>query len=402
MEINFKKLEIIYMPNFFKIFMMLVIIWFFSEPVTDAWYREDRPINEIFGICDHITFNETIDAKELKLIKDHGLSYVRIDSRWSQIEKNKGIYDFSKYDILIEQMKEENLRPLIILDYSNPLYEQERSVRTEEGRFAFANFATAMVRRYNTINVIWEVWNEPNWKGGWDPQPDPREYVELVKVTSQAIRSIDKNAKIIGPGTAGIDYNFIEECFKLGLLDFIDAISVHPYRRTMPEPVLSEYERLEILIHKYSHSNNYIPIIASECGYPTSWFDDDVMPGNYLVRMLLINAYAGIPLTVIYDLKNDGIDPQNKEHNFGLVNNNYSPKYASEALKKMQEALKEKHFKKRMLSDDKDFLLAFTDKDNNEFTLAVWTTDSEHEVWIPNLGEIRLTRYPQYINVMNP
>ena len=46
----------------------------------------------------------------------------RMDFKWAEIEKSRGVYDFAAYDGLLKVMEEHKIRPYWILDYGNSLY----------------------------------------------------------------------------------------------------------------------------------------------------------------------------------------------------------------------------------------------------------------------------------------
>ena len=71
-----------------------------------------------------------------------------MDFLWSDIEKTKGVYDFSAYDSLLAGLTARHIKPLFILDYGNDLYETGPP-RSPEARAAFARFAAAAVRHYH-------------------------------------------------------------------------------------------------------------------------------------------------------------------------------------------------------------------------------------------------------------
>ncbi len=71
--------------------------------------------------------------------------------------------------------------------------------------------------------------------------------LEAVK----AIRNKTENEIIIGLATS-VDLTFLEECFKAGLLNYWNAVSVHPYRQSNPETVFTDYFNLKNLIKKYA------------------------------------------------------------------------------------------------------------------------------------------------------
>jgi hypothetical protein len=79
--------------------------------------------------------------------------------------------------------------------------------------------------------------------------------------TVKAIRAKTPNELIIGPATSlkvgevdlesntspiKTDLKFFEECFKAGLLNYWDAVSVHPYRDLQPEITWWDYNNFSI------------------------------------------------------------------------------------------------------------------------------------------------------------
>ena len=103
--------------------------------------------------------------------------------------------------------------------------------------------------------------------------------------TVDAMRSVDPNVLIVAPATA-LDWVFLEDLFRRGMLDWVDAVSVHPYRfLDPPETVTADYQRLRALIESYSSRDRVIAIVSSEWGYSSVTSDlrdvEDVQ-GRYL------------------------------------------------------------------------------------------------------------------------
>jgi len=104
---------------------------------------------------------------ELDMLAAGGFRWVRMDFAWGRTERESGRYDFSAYERLLEALQPHGIRALFILDYSNPLYEKDRSVVTEPGRKAFARWAAAAAEHFQGRGILWEIWNEPNIPGLW-------------------------------------------------------------------------------------------------------------------------------------------------------------------------------------------------------------------------------------------
>jgi hypothetical protein len=335
------------------------------------------------------------EPRDLDLIADAGFRFIRMDLVWEAIEINKGVYEFEKsgYDALTKCYKR-GIRILYILDYSNRLYESDRSVRTEQGRRAFAAFAEAAASRYAGQGILWEIWNESNIKQFWRPEPNVDDYCKLVEVTAPRLKKADNTGLVVAPATSTIPFKWLEDCFKRGLLKWIDVLSVHPYRPHPPETVIKDYTRLRELMKSYTPDGKNIPIISGEWGYSNINWDNtrlsDEQQAQYLAREFLINLYQKIPVSIWYDWKNDGTNPEEREHHFGTVMHDLKPKAAYIAAKALSSALAGFSIDKRLdIGSDEDFAFKLT-RDKSR-AIAIWTTGEEHKVTLPiKTGELRI------------
>lgn len=128
----------------------------------------------------------------------------------------------------------------------------------------------AAVQRYANRQIIWEIYNEPNIAFFWHPKPNSKDYSLLVQVVAEAIRAVAPQEVIVAPALSQLtneSLTFLEQCFQNGVLEHIDAVTVHPYRPTYPETVIYDYTILRNLIIKYAPPGKYLPIIAGEWGY---------------------------------------------------------------------------------------------------------------------------------------
>jgi hypothetical protein len=351
------------------------------------------PVPDGFGVNIHFT-----DPKpgEMKLLADAGFKWVRMDFTWGRTEREKGKYDFSPYDRLMTALDEHGIRALFILDYANRNYDDGLSPHTDEGRAAFARWAAAAVEHFKGRGILWEMWNEPNIKQFWKPTPNVTNYVALSRATGKAIKSIAPREQYCGPATSTIDLKFLEACFQMGALEDWDAVTVHPYRQKDPETVLPEYTKLRALIDKYAPKGKRIPIISGEWGYSCAWkkFDDE-RQGKYLPRQFLVNLMEGIPLSIWYDWRDDGTDPKEPEHHFGVVRHSLQetkPSYS--ALQTLVAELRGYRFEKRV--EASDFILMFRKGPSVKY--AAWTTNAAPREATVAGRRLTLSDVPQYIS----
>ena len=353
---------------------------------------------------------------EVKMIAEAGFRWVRMDFKWDATERERGRYDFAEYDRLMKALDEHKIQALFTLDYGNPLYDNGAPPRTAETRQAFARWAVAAAKHFSKRGVIWEIYNEPNHSTFWPPRPNVNEYLELVLAVGRAFRAEVPNERLIGPAVSEMDYSFLEACFKAGLLDYWSAVSVHPYLRSDPEMAAFEYCRLRKMIQRYSvrggsenkSSNStlpdrQIPIISGEWGYSSAWPGmSEEKQGALFAREMLTNIANEIPISIWYDWRDDGTDPKNPEHHFGLVRSAYQsgrdqvyePKPAYRAANTFSKYFSGYVFEQRLrIGRDDDYVLVFGK--GGDRRLAAWTTSvTAHRLNIPmNKGEFRVTRH---------
>ena len=244
-------------PRFINPLIVLVILTF---PCSGCVRQKDCTfvlqstsavpvIPEGFGV--NIDFTDPLPG-EMKMISEGGFRWVRMDLKWDATEKEAGRYDFAAYDRLMTALETYKLRALFILDYGNPLYDNGAPPRTGVTREAFVRWAVAAAKHFGGRGVIWEIYNEPNHEMFWPPRPKPQEYVALALAVARAFRETVPDERLIGPATSEIDFNFLESCFKAGLLEYWSAVSIHPYRRNDPETAAQDYCRLREMIRTYA------------------------------------------------------------------------------------------------------------------------------------------------------
>ena len=347
---------------------------------------------------------------EVKMIADAGFRWVRMDFKWDATEREPGKYDFSEYDRLMSALDESKINALFILDYGNPLFDKGAPPRTAEARQAFARWAVAAAKHFSNRGVIWEIYNEPNHGQFWPPRPEANEYVELALAVGRAFRAEAPNEKLIGPAVSEMDFIFLESCFKAGLLDYWSAVSVHPYLRADPEEAAVEYCRLRKMIQRYGTARGIqrvIPIISGEWGYSSAWRGmSEEKQGALFAREMLTNVANEIPMSIWYDWRDDGSNPNEPEHHFGLVRNAYQagrdqvyePKPAYRAARTFTEFFGGFVFQQRLaVGGADDYVLVFARGEDRR--VAAWTTSSStHRLNISlsnptHQGEFRVIRH---------
>ena len=382
---------------------MKTILLLFSGLLASLAVAAELPpltVPEGVGVNIHFTRGH---ERDLDLIAAAGFKFIRMDFSWAAIEREKNHYDWSAYDELTGNLAERGLRAIYILDYSNPLYEQQvetknpitgkpetgatASPQHPESIAAFARWAAAAAKHFRGRHIVWEIWNEPNIFF-WQPKPDVHQYVTLALATFKAIRDAVPDATIIGPASSGFPWEFLETLLQAGALNYLDGVSVHPYREysQSPETARADFKKLRSLIDRYAPEKRKrkIPILSGEWGYATHTKEVSLeTQARFVVRQQLANVLEHVPISIWYDWVNDGPDPAEREHNFGIVNRDLTPKPSYTAIRTMTRELNGYQIVRRYVADNSaDFILVLKNS-SGEFKLATWTAGSPHDVSIP-------------------
>ncbi|MDQ0206912.1 cellulase family glycosylhydrolase [Alkalicoccobacillus murimartini] len=340
-------------------------------------------VYERISMTDGLGINiHEVSANEIELLAELGVTWVRIDLTWERIETEPGDYEYSEtnYDELAEAIEANGMQPYFILSYGNPLYSGDQSIETSAGQDHFASFVRETVQRYKGMGGVWEIWNEPNYDEHWLTEPTYEPYADLVHKAAPIIKDIDPTATVAGPAMLNLNGDslvWMEELFKRDVLEYLDAISVHPYRHTPPETVSGDYEMLRELIDQYTERED-VEIFSGEWGYSLTSLPDDVNEhqANYLVRMMLVNEMNDIPISIWYGLRDNGTDWTNELHHFGLMDAQSQQKPAYTSFNTFIDLFTDYQYQKRWETHDEVYALEF--KNPNAGSLyALWTTSDQ-------------------------
>lgn len=317
--------------------------------------------NSFFGVCGHFGQGKGDVPRSFDLMSKAGAKWFRDEIYWGACEQAKGQITMPDWaDRYMQAAVKHGVMPFILFDYSSDFYDGGNSPTSPEAQEAFGKYCYELVRHFKGVCKHWEVYNEPNI-GFWRPKPDPEAYARLLRIAYQSAKRADPTCTVVGVCTAGTDLRFIEEVLKRGGMDFMDALSIHPYRYPgSPEAThfVREVTSAHDLMKKYGGADKRIWL--TEIGWPTQKDPSGVseeMSGNYLVRMhVQAMSLPFVERVIWYDFQDDGPDRKYNEHNFGLLRwQTYAPKQNYVAYKMMTEHLTGAKLERQLLpKDEKD------------------------------------------------
>ncbi len=238
------------------------------KPVHSSQIKKSR-IGLGFEKLDRGVFDP---EKAYDKVAELGVKWIRIQSGWARTEKEKGVYDFTWFDSIVDNLIKRGLEPWVCLCYGNGLYNEKATEvfgavgcppqTSEEEKQAWHNYVAAVTARYRGKVSWYEVWNEPDGIWCWKTGVSGKEYGKLVKDTAVAIKAGDPEAKVIGGSTCLRQLDWLNDVFSTGAGEVMDALTYHAYS---PDEE-SSFNRIRAIRALCKTYNPKIELIQGETG----------------------------------------------------------------------------------------------------------------------------------------
>ena len=358
----------------------LLLLWLAAWAAVPAPARADF----VLGVATHLTRAPRPIDQSLEAIAQAGVLSLRDDADWSRVEQQRGMLKIpAQWDEVIDGAIKRGIQPLLILDYGNKFYDGGGKPHTEEGIAAFIRYVEFLVRHYQGRVKRYEVWNEWDHGPGNASAASADAYLRLVRRVHSAIKQIDPEVEVIAGAITpvGIREGFLARLVDQGVLEHADAISLHPYvhcnRAREPEDWARWMRQVGEDLQR--RAGRPVPVYLTEMAWPAHRGPCGVsaeVQAEHLTRMfLLAKTMPFIKGIWWYDLQNDGPDPRNREHNFGLLDHELRPKPAYRALQRIASIVREGEYVGTLpIGRDQVHALRFRHGDANVF--AIWPTDA--------------------------
>lgn len=190
---------------------------------------------------------------DARLVRDLGFGWLKQIFGWRDIELERGHFDWSTSDAIVQLAEKLQLKLLIRLD--SPPHWSEVTSQAPVNIPDFTAYCAAVAARYAGRIAAYEVWNEPNLAREWGGQPpDPAGYVALLKACYSAIKQADPSARVVSAGLAPTecdeacgampDIAFFQAMYDAGAAPYFDALGAHaPGYASPPERSPQETEQ---------------------------------------------------------------------------------------------------------------------------------------------------------------
>lgn len=294
--------------------------------------------SDFFGVCTHFG-QSSYSMEAMELLQHYGIDQFRDEISWGSVESTKGKYSMPDYGVnYLKKAVELKMRPLLIYDYANHLYDNGAFPNSPESIAAFARYAVELTRATRGQVSSFEVWNE--WIGGCGMEGRPGKhdgeaYGRLLQPVYAAVKKEFPEVTVVGIGGEYGDacISNIQAAIRVAGTRSMDAWSIHPYRYPhAPEAsdLLGEIGRIREGVSKTGEPGK---AWITEIGWPThrgNGGSDEAAQARFLVRTLaLVQASQSAEKLFWYDFKDDGLNREYNECNFGLIHHetyNCAPK----------------------------------------------------------------------------
>ncbi|HEV2875416.1 MAG TPA: cellulase family glycosylhydrolase [Thermoleophilaceae bacterium] len=313
--------------------------------------------------------------RELDMLVEAGANVVRIDLSWSSLEETAknahAQWYVNKADTFFLHARERGLRVIATLSTTPcwastaPPEAKQNCVGAwwEPGRDVhlyppadpadFADAAAWVAERWGDDLAALEIWNEPNCTC-WFKSPNPvPEYAELLKRSYRSIKQVAPAVQVLGASLLFSDAPFLQALYEHGIGPHLDAVSIRPFSQGRdpadPTPPNGDRRRSylegvpwirEVMVaNGDAHKRLWFTEIGWSSCSPWStqnhWCIGADLQASYLGAALRIirDRWDFVEAVSVYNLRNKGTDPTDRETQMGLLHRDFTPKPAYWAFK---------------------------------------------------------------------
>jgi hypothetical protein len=338
----------------------------------------------LFGICTHTErWGVEDQRKEVLASALCGAKVIRVGPGWGTVQPRADAWNWEPMDEIVRIYGEQGMEVQVLLAYTAPWAAAPLTESwTDPGRRAprvdaWSRYVRAMAERYADRVRYWEVWNEPDigfWQGTLD------EYLEILEAAWHEIKAVDPGLQVMSGGMASYDRNpsFVEGMVARGA-GFLDILAWH--RHGTFELFRSEVEGpLGGLRAKLDPPK---PLYFNETGL-ASVGGTDTRQAEALVRKLTFAWANGAMGYTWYDLRNDGFDPNDHEHTYGMMTHDFHPKAVYPAYNTLARLLHGKRYVGALDLPGETYAYVFADDAAHEQVICAWDqgADTSSQAWI--------------------
>jgi len=306
-------------------------------------------------------------SRELDMLQSAGADTVRFDIGWASLEQDgKGQYSSSyvaKADAVFEAAAARGIKVIptfwstpcwassapdtLKQDCSGAWWDRDVEKYPPSDPQEYAEAAAWVARRWGDKMAAFEVWNEPDEANqSFLISPDPAyAYAQIVKAAYAPLKGARSTLPVIVGSVTFANRVFLEQLYDYGIQPYHDGISMHPYNEKRDpdlhaaEPGLTKWNYrdgvpwIRDLMVKRGDAGKGLWLTElgwTTCDDFTSKFcvteSQQAEYVNDAFRIQREDRWDYVKAMIVYNLRNKGTDPADREDQYGLIRRDFSPK----------------------------------------------------------------------------
>jgi len=181
----------------------------------------------------------------LDLVQMMGFNTIKQSFAWRDLEAIQGEWNFANPERFLAEVEARNINVIARLgqvpDWSVSSgrvgVSSDKADAPPDNLDDWANYCRTVAQEFKGRIVAYQIWNEPNLSREWgNREPDAVEYVDLLRICSEAIREVDEDVILISAGlaptgtqdeTAHRDDIYLDAMYQANFQQYIDVVGVH-------------------------------------------------------------------------------------------------------------------------------------------------------------------------------
>ena len=208
-----------------------------------------------------------------------GIKFLRVQVSWAKTEREKGKFDFTWLDELVDYCGCNGISPIFETSYGNPIHEGgggatlRAKFPSGDGLLLWDDWIDRLTKRYGDRVKEWAGWNEPDIRSEGKPVNTLEEIAAFCLRTAKIIRRNVPDAKIAGLSLASSDPAVFDRILELTGPEGVklyDSIIYHGYRKN-PESLYDDVAGIRLAVARRAP---HLKLWQGENGCPSD-FDDN-------------------------------------------------------------------------------------------------------------------------------
>ena len=298
-------------------------------------------------------FDPEIYQAQMQRLTALNLQWVRIAMHWAYLEPEQGNFNLQAFDPMVAAMQQHQLKPVGFLVGSAPFATTapidspfQDSFPPKDNRL-YAHSLLRLAEHYPSIQA-WQIWNEPNIFPFWRPQEDPKAYGELLRVSTQAMRSKFPDKTLVAAGMAYYSNMpshggklMLQSLLEMGVAQLNLVMAYHPYTEAPEGASASQQDYLQTsnFINSALRAHGIGQIWATEWGWSSYNGPKEMQAiigtdgqADYTLRRLALMSAQDFDRIFLFNLSDLDSRAGPRDQGYGLLDLQANPKPVYTAL----------------------------------------------------------------------